>query len=250
VDAGAGVTTNNATAGSPVTIALRCASSTLPGFTGTTNASWPILRGGSLVGHAADKFAFDFAGFAAPQHMFGAFSVSNNAGDLFLSFEPYTNEVDLGVTLSASTNVVYYNQLITYTIVVTNQSAEVSAGYVVSNALPAGFSFASCSAGGAHSAGVVTWILGGLASGSYTTLTATATNVVTSAGIFSDIVTVTPNQADPATGNNSATNTVNASNQIPTLSEWGLIILAALLLIAGGWRLSRPQAEGPPPTPA
>ncbi len=83
-----------------------------------------------------------------------------------------------------------------YAVTVTNSGPSTAAGVVVSSFLPAGARFVGASGGGTHNSGVVTWSLGGLASGAVINLTATvtapdggaATNIVVGAATSTDLV--------------------------------------------------------------
>jgi predicted S18 family serine protease len=56
-----------------------------------------------------------------------------------------------------------------------------------------------------------------------------------STGSFDNTATVVSTTPDPNTANNRATYTVTATGaaSVPTLSTWGLALLALLLLLAG-----------------
>jgi hypothetical protein len=106
VGSGGGDVTNLANSSFPIVIELTYTNATLPNFYGTNALSWTIIDAGNQVGFASNKYTVSTANFMPPLHYDGSFTVSSNAGDLILNFIPNTNEVDLGVTIAASTNFV------------------------------------------------------------------------------------------------------------------------------------------------
>jgi hypothetical protein len=65
-------------------------------------------------------------------------------------------------------------------------------------------------------------------------VTITINGMVTSSGTLSNTATVTINEADGVISNNSSIATLSASvSNIPTTSEYGLMLLALLLGFAG-----------------
>ena len=231
VGSGSGPVTNLATSANPVEIDLVCSLNTLPGFYGTNGLSWRILDAGSHSGFASNKFTITTANFLPALKTWGDFLVRSNAGDLYLDFQPISNQVDLGVTVLASTNYADAGGVITYTILVSNGSSAVSGGYYVSNTLTASLAYESATTGAVVSGSTVSWALSGLAAGATTTLTVQARPTFT--GSTQEVVnvvaaSVTLHHGDPVGGNNSATVLVTTVG-IPLFSRWVLGLLAATI---------------------
>ena len=108
------------------------------------------------------------------------------------------------LTLSKSANllkVIPGGQVI-FTLAYSNIGNASATGVVISDAIPAGFSFVSASHGGTHTAGTVTWNIGAVAAGA------------------NGSVTVTLQAGDPYTGSNPATNSATVdSAQTEPLSD-------------------------------
>lgn len=150
---------------------------------------------------------------------------------------------DLAVSKTAPASAVEGGSL-DYSIVVENLGPSTAEGVVLSDPLPAQTTFVSVtsSAGTCGQAGgTVTCNLGDLAPGS--SLQVTIDAIVGSVGTVANTVTVTSSTTDPDASNNSATATTllgEAPNEtIPTLSEWGLILLLTGLAGAGWWVQTR-----------
>jgi CSLREA domain-containing protein len=126
------------------------------------------------------------------------------------------------------------NQL-TFTLTVANAGPATATGVTTSDTLPGAYSLVSATTPGGSCSGTRTIVctLPALASGASTTVT-----IVTSAAAYYldlNTATVTASQIDPNPANNSAT----VPTDIPTLSEWALLALAAALAIVAWSRLGR-----------
>jgi uncharacterized repeat protein (TIGR01451 family) len=149
------------------------------------------------------------------------------------------DQADVRITKSGPTpSTVTPNTNVPYTIVVTNAGPASAAGVTVTDILPAGTTFVSATSPCSSSVGTVTCSLGTMpSSGSGSSVTI---NLVimspSSPGSFDNTATVvSTSPADPNTTNNRSTATVTATGvaAVPTLSTWGLALLALLLLLAG-----------------
>jgi uncharacterized repeat protein (TIGR01451 family) len=107
---------------------------------------------------------------------------------------------DVVTTLAGPTSVVT-NAPFRYTVSVANLGPSVATGVLVTNQLPAGLLFASASAGGTLNAGVVTWSLASLASGTTTNLSLTVIPVVL--GRVTNTVASMAVTGDPDLSNNN-----------------------------------------------
>lgn len=136
--------------------------------------------------------------------------------------------VDLVVTNGDAPDPVRLGNGLTYTLVVTNKGPSQAANVVVTDVLPAGIDFVSCSPSqGTYTQefGTVTCRLGALANGGRATMTiVTAPTLV---GVFTNEISVQTDDTDTNTANNraSAVTTVNAANRAPELTLPGNIIL-------------------------
>ena len=181
--------------------------------------------------------------------------------------EPSAN---LSITKTGSPNPVIVNQLLTYTVTVTNLGPDDATGVVVTDTLPAGAIFesatpdqGSCS----EALGVVTCNLGTVTGSSSVIITIVVTPTVV--GTASNSVTVESEVNDPDENDNSDEENTDVNpappgptptappsgptespfppsgpvNTIPTLSGWAMIILPMLLMIAAVYLLKRQERE-------
>lgn len=118
---------------------------------------------------------------------------------------------DLAITKVDSTDPVRAGRNLTYTITVTNNGPNPATGVTVNDTLPNGLTARSVTAsqGGCEGSAVIQCVLGDVAVGG----TATVTIVVRpgEAGTLSNTASVTGNQPDPDTNNNSATQDTTVS---------------------------------------
>ncbi|HMO03376.1 MAG TPA: autotransporter-associated beta strand repeat-containing protein [Kiritimatiellia bacterium] len=232
VAGGTGSVTNDTAAANPFKIELVQSSSTLTGFDGLSPLSWQIVDAGTQTGFASNKFTVETALFNPPQKNYGSFAVRSSGGDLFLDFNPYTNEVDLGVTLVASTNFALSGNPVSYTITITNNSASVAGLFAVTSSITANLQFTGTNSPGGVTNGVnLVWQLGGLAGGASTTLVLNAMPIYT--GSTQELantinVSVSPRFGDPVAGNNTASAGLNSVG-IPLLTDLALLLLAGVI---------------------
>lgn len=151
---------------------------------------------------------------------------------------------DLTLTKTDAPDPVAVGGLLTYTLVVGNEGPSVATGVELFDQLPAGVTFQSvdttqgtCTPAG----GTVTCALGTLAVGA--TATVEIRVVADAAGTLVNTAVVSANESDPETVENVGQATTEVSDQpilpIPTLGEWGLMLLALLLGAGGLWTLRR-----------
>jgi uncharacterized repeat protein (TIGR01451 family) len=123
---------------------------------------------------------------------------------------------------------------ITYSILVRNLGPASAAAVTVTDLLPAGTTFVSATSPCSASLGTVTCSLGTMLSGGSTTITLVVTSPSGGYGSVVNTAVVVSTTPDPVSANNSSTATVTVTTpSIPTLSTWGLALLALLLLLAG-----------------
>ncbi len=234
VAGGTGAVTNDTTATNPFKIELVQSSTSLSGFDGLSPLSWMIVDAGNQTGFASNKFTVETTLFNPPQKSYGSFAVRSSGGDLFLDFNPYTNEVDLGVTLTASTNFALSGNPVSYTITITNNSASVAGLFAVTSSITANLQFTGTNSAGGVTNGVnLVWQLAGLGAGASTTLVLNAIPIYT--GSTQELantinVSVSPRYGDPVIGNNTASAGLNSVG-IPLLTDLALLLLAVII----GW---------------
>ncbi|MDY0331689.1 MAG: IPTL-CTERM sorting domain-containing protein [Thiomonas sp.] len=129
-----------------------------------------------------------------------------------------------------------------YQIHVTNHGPAASQGAEVVDTLPSNLQFVSATGGCVYSAGTVTCNLGSIPSGTSQDFEVTA-KVAASYNGATPIVNTAKVDApgDPNLGNNSASvqSKVANSNAIPTVSEWGMLIMGLFMSLTGLWYFGR-----------
>ncbi|MDQ3282017.1 MAG: DUF11 domain-containing protein [Acidobacteriota bacterium] len=151
---------------------------------------------------------------------------------------------DLSITKTTPTTSTTTGGSVTYTITVTNNGPSTATNVVVTDALPAGLQYVSAvpSQGSCSGTTTVTCSLGTLNNGANATITL-QTLVTSTGGSISNSASVSATEGDSLAGNNTATSrTTNvaepsATAAVPTLSEWALIALAAMLGLAAMLRM-------------
>ena len=145
-------------------------------------------------------------------------------------------EADLLVAKSDSPDPVIAATNLTYTLTVTNGGPSDATGVVITDALPSAVSYVSASSGCAHDSGAntVTCTLGGLVRGASKAVNIEVTVAASStAFIISNNASVAGNETDPNVTNDTATQTtaVFPYEGFPSLSLWGLIAMAATMVL-------------------
>ena len=144
---------------------------------------------------------------------------------------------DLSIAKTTAATQAATGSTITYTITVTNNGPDPATSVVVTDNLPAGLQYVSAvpSQGSCTGTDPFTCNLGTLNNGTSATITLQAVVTATS-GTISNSASVSSATSDGNSGNNSSTSpstpvVPGAQNEaeIPTLSEWMLLTLAALL---------------------
>ena len=144
----------------------------------------------------------------------------------------FTVATDLALTKTAPAGPLAPGAALDYTLVVTNNGPLASDGAQVVDTLPAGVNFVSA-VGCVNTAGTVRCAVGPLAAGAsrtFTISTMLSTPYTGARPLVNTASVDAPGDTDPSNNTASANTTVsgNATN-VPTLSEWGLILLAAVL---------------------
>lgn len=158
-----------------------------------------------------------------------------------------TAQADMAVALSATPNPVVTGNNLTYSFTASNLGSGIAPNTVVTLALAGSATFVSASGACTPSSGTVVCNLGTMNSGSATGLQVVVTPMAT--GALSATAYVSSDAADPNGANNSAavSSTVNApvaaanDTDVPTLPEWGVILMGSLLLANMVWVNRRKQ---------
>jgi len=169
--------------------------------------------------------------------------VANNSSIVSTSVGTGTANVSISKTAPVS---VLPGATFTYTLTVSNAGPDAATNVTTTDVLPAGVTFVSAapSQGTCSGTTTVTCVIATLASGATATI-AISVAASTSPATISNTASVTAFQSDPAVANNSSTASVIvafaivAPVQVPTLSEWALLLLAAMLAGVGGTQLRR-----------
>ncbi len=131
-----------------------------------------------------------------------------------------TPAADLEITKTDDPDPVAAEGTLAYTVTVTNNGPSDASGVTVTDTLPGGTTFVSASAGCVHNAGVVSCNIGNLANGAGAQVTITVT-APAEGGTITNSATVTGDQGDPNTANNTDTEdtTVNPPQADLTVSK-------------------------------
>jgi uncharacterized repeat protein (TIGR01451 family) len=143
-------------------------------------------------------------------------------------------QVDLSASMSNAPDPVFAGENTVYTVVVKNNSTVIGAtGVTLSDTLPASMTFVSATTSQGSlvtppvgSTGVVTANVGSLATGAFATVTITAKT--TASGVITNTATVSGNEGDPSSSNNT-------SSQVTTVKDALLqkVLLAKQVLTGG-----------------
>ena len=138
---------------------------------------------------------------------------------------------DLAMTISAVPDPVLMGDVLTYTIMITNQGSDEAGAVTLIDALPANLTLISTipSQGSCNTTSPVTCTLGNLANGSSATVTIAAR--ATSVGLMSNTASVTGAGLDSVPVNNSATQTTTVTSSDLTPSALVTSILDTSLII-------------------
>lgn len=146
------------------------------------------------------------------------FTIGVNGIETTYDFDPVA---DLAIAKSASPNPVNAGSNVTYTLTVVNNGAGAPATTTVTDALPAGTTFASCAAsnggvcGGTGNNRTITFSALGSGATATVILVATVDPSVPNGTVLSNTATISSASPDPNTSNNSATATVTVASTPP-----------------------------------
>ncbi len=172
---------------------------------------WAVLFNSSEAGDSNKKWALYWkAHLALGASNFSGASLHTNTSasgsqDVPIVEIGTAQSANLSITKTDSPDPVLMGQNLTYTITVTNNGPAAATGVTVTDTLPAGVSYVSASGTGwtcNQSSGVVTCTRSSLANGASATITIVVT--ANTAGTITNTASVTGNQSDPNTSNNTS----------------------------------------------
>ncbi|MEY2681402.1 MAG: hypothetical protein RL661_1633, partial [Pseudomonadota bacterium] len=150
---------------------------------------------------------------------------------------------DLAVSKSVDNPTPFVGDTVQFTIVVTNQGPNYTLGVNLLDNLPSGYRFVSATpSSGSYDASNGQWTVGSLASGGTETLTIRA--VVLGSGAYTNGASVSySTMPDPNGQNNASSVAVNPQvnpsppppNPIPTLGEWGRMLMMWMMVLSVGY---------------
>ncbi|MBI3560652.1 MAG: S8 family serine peptidase [Gammaproteobacteria bacterium] len=178
--------------------------------------------------------------------VFAVQTVGQGGVGTFNTANTTTGKADLLVTLNQSPLPASVGIPLSYAITVTNQGSGIATNVMVTLALPGSTQVISSSSGCTAGTGVVTCVLGTMASGAATGLQVTISPLA--AGNLNSTAYVSADSIDQNSTNNSAgvSTTVNADivdSEIPALPQWGLMVMGGLLLLGLAWKESTQRLE-------
>lgn len=189
-------------------------------------------------GAANGASGVSFSAQAGVEYQIAVDGANGASNDLALSWSLTDPQADVAVISTAAPDPVAVNSDLTYTITVSNNGPQSANNVVLSDTLPAGAQFISASSGCAYNVGSVSCTLGTLANGG--TILVSIVIRVPNIGTANNAVSVSANTTDPTSANNTATSNTTVAyailapneGDVPSLPEWGAILLASLLLAA------------------
>jgi len=225
---------------------LSLTANTLYGFYVDTqsypSASLRYTNGGPTVFSNADVDLTTFHGKGNPAFTGSSFFPRQWNGTVYYDI---LQDADLDLTKTVDPTVVQPGGTVTYTLTVTNNGPDPANNTVVTDNLPAEFTWTGddCGAGppaGGPPNGTLTWNVGNLANGASATCNVTGTVDGPNGTIASNSATATSDSTDPTPPTAVATVTIQLSVlEIPTLSRIGIALLLLLLAGAAVWALRR-----------
>ncbi|HEX6096204.1 MAG TPA: DUF11 domain-containing protein [Thermoanaerobaculia bacterium] len=148
-------------------------------------------------------------------------------------------EADLEITKTTASTVATPGATVTYTITVTNAGPSSATNVVVTDDLPAGLAFISAtpSQGTCNASDPVSCNLGTIVNGGSATITLSA-QVTATSGTISNTASVTSTEGDTDTTTSTPIPVGAAAvAAVPTVSEWGLMMLAMMLAVAAALKM-------------
>ena len=186
-------------------------------------STWTVLENFTgLSGSNSGSRSFDITAFASAttqvririNNLYGGGGESFRLEYLEIDYTIVLTGTDLSVTQSDSPDPVSVANPLAYTLFVANNGPDDATGVTVTNTLPAGVLFLSASSTQgtcSEAAGVVTCLLGDMISGNSETVNIAVTAPFT-AGTINNTATVSGNETDPVSGNDTAVESTTVQN--------------------------------------
>ena len=177
------------------------------------------------------------ANYTTPSPIVNTATVSSTTPDPNSSDDSSTAQTSVAADLSVAKTIRYpvtgggYG---VYDLVVTNHGPSIATNVVVTDPLPSNLAFVNVTTSQGSCAGgtTVTCPLGTMAVGAAATIRITV-NVPLEVAPTRNTATVSADQYDPDPSNNTSSADLEGVSQVPTLSEWGLVLLGLALALAG-----------------
>lgn len=209
-------------------------------YTGSAVGSLTAIAANDNDGSANNTSGALFQAHTGVEYQIAVDGFNGAAGDVALnwSFNASAN-AELSITGSGAPPTVTQGDNLIYTLNIHNAGPQAATNVVLTDTLSAATSLVSTSLPCSQSGLTLTCYLGTLLSGASTSVsvtvkTSTPGSIVNSANVVSEVA-----DSNSANNNVSISATVNALPQagtdgdIPTLPEWGAILMAGVLLLAG-----------------
>jgi len=206
------------------------------------SASLMYTNGGPTTFSNADTDLTTFHGKGNPAFAGASFFPRQWNGTVYYDI---LQDADLDLTKTVDPQVVQPGGTVTYTLTVTNNGPDPANNTVVTDNLPAEFTWTGddCGAGppaGGPPNGTLTWNVGNLANQASATCNVTGTVAGPNGAQATNSATATSDSTDPTPPTAAATVTIQQSVlEIPTLSKVGIGLLLLLLAGAAVWALRR-----------
>jgi uncharacterized repeat protein (TIGR01451 family) len=214
------------------------------GTNGTVTCNATTLANGAtatftLVTTVAPNATGPVTNTASASHSGNDANSGNSSGPSTPTAITPSASADLSLAKSTQSTNAVTGSTITYTLTVNNAGPSPATNVVVTDTIASSLTLltATPSQGSCSGTTTVTCNLGTLANLASATVTITA-RVVATSGTVANSATVSATESDPNGGNNTGTAPpltvvipTQGESQIPTLSEWALLALAAMLVL-------------------
>ena len=187
-----------------------------------------------------------FQAAAGVEYQIAVDGFDGDAGDITLNWNLNTTaNANLSLTGTSTPSSVTQGDNIIYTLNVQNAGPQTATNVVLTDTLPAQTTFVSSSVACSLNGASLTCPLGTILSAGSISVAITVRTSTATSGSVSNIASLSSQVPDSNTANNSVTlaTTVNppspvsnADTDVPTLPEWGAMLLASLLLGTAYWR--------------
>lgn len=210
----------------------------------SANSQITVTNSGGQVFHLFFPYLdLDVAGQTLPAYAYTANGVVYSTGGVVTNTIVVTRWADLSTTPPPTDLAVsltgprfaFASSNITYSILATNAGTAAAYSVVVTDSVPVGATFVSATAGGANSAGIVTWSLGNLAANAVTNVSLTV--AAPASGSVTNLASAGESNSDTNPANNISASVVTAIAPLP--------VAGPIAVVGGIPRVSWNVATGP-----